>query len=243
MSMSFLRCLLKGAVFMVLAGCGDQSAEKTFTVGICADYPPYEFQEQGEFKGFEVDLAQLLARELKKTIRFENAPFGILLTMVDNGHVDAALSSLTITPQRQKNFDFSHPYDHEVIAAVFKKETPLRDKEDLNQKRIACQMGSTMEIWAKEHCPQATLTVMDYVPQALEALKAGHVDLVLMDGAQARMFCKKDPSVTSMAVARSQRGSGIAFKKGAALRKAVDDILSQKSIQQEIARLKEKWGL
>ena len=77
------------------------------TFALSADYPPFEFESKGELQGFDVDLAKNIAQQLGKEAAFQNIPFSAVLAAVQNGTADAAISTVTATPQRKKNFDFS----------------------------------------------------------------------------------------------------------------------------------------
>src|SRR5262249_50051276 len=142
-------------------------------------------------KGFDIDLAKLIAKELGKEAVFDNMQFSSILPALTSGQVDAAISTITITRDRKKNFDFTAPYYFEGMAAVFKKDVPIHDVSHLAGKKLSAQLGSTMEIWLKKHAKNEEIITMDNNNEAVEALKAGHIDVVLMDGAQGAIFSAK----------------------------------------------------
>lgn len=61
--------------------------------------------------------------------------FSGILPALSLGQVDAAISTITITKQRNKNFDFTEPYYFESMAAVFPKEKPIKSAKELTDKK------------------------------------------------------------------------------------------------------------
>ena len=98
-----------------------------------------------------------------------------------------------------------------------------------------------MEIWLKNNIPQAKLLVVDNNNQAIAALKAGHVDLVLMDGAQGVVFSQKNPGLAFVIITQSKEGYGLALKKSSPLTKQINQALHALEQNGELAKLKKKW--
>lgn len=206
-----------------------------------ADYPPFEYYENSEFKGLDIDIANLIAKSLGKEAVFENMQFSNVLMAVNSGRVDAAISTITITEEREKNFDFSIPYYFDSIAAVFPKKSPITEKAQLNGKKIACQLGTTMEIWSNENTKDSSIIGMNNNRQAIEALKIGHVDAVIMDTPQAIAFSQKNPNLHYSVIGSSKDGYAVAFKKGSELKVKVDNALRTLEKEGKIQEVKDKW--
>lgn len=205
------------------------------------EYPPFEYKQQGNLQGFDIELAKLVAKELGKEAVFDDMQFSSILPALSSGQVDAAISTITITEARKKNFDFSTPYYFEGMAAVFRKEEPVKDPSQLKGKKLAAQLGSTMELWLKSHATGEELVAMDNNNQAIEALKAGHVDVVLMDGAQGAIFSEKNPSLDYTIIAQAEDGYGIALPKDSILTAQVNRALASLKQKGDIEKLKKTW--
>ena len=230
---------------ILLSGCGEEKKTNTFAFATSPEYPPFEYRENGELKGFEIELATLIAKGLGKEVVFQEGQFSSLLAMLDNGKVDAAISTFTITEERKKSFDFSTPYHFESMAAVFKEgAAPIKHASDLADKKVASQLGSTMAFWVQENAAQlniAEVSTVDNNNQCIEALKAGHADVVIMDGSQAPVFCQKNPGLTYVGIVQAQDGFGIAVKKGDPLLLKINEILKKLEEEGTLQKLKEKW--
>lgn len=237
----FIAVLLLGLA-VILAGCGkeDSSTNKLRFV-TSSDYPPFEYKVNGKMVGFDVELGEMLAKELGKEAEFQDMQFSSLLAAVQSGMADAAISTVTVTKAREKNFDFSNPYYIESMAIVFHNTKPIKHADELAGKKIACQLGTTMQIWLKEHAPNTEIITTDNNSQAIEALKAGHVDGVLVDTVQGMTFSKKNSKLSYAIIAQADTGYAIAFKKGSSLKKQVDQALHSLEKKGIIQKLEKKY--
>lgn len=233
--------LLLMIVILLISACNQDKNQDTLHFGTSAEYPPFEYIQQGAIKGFDIDLATLIAKTLGKKAVFDNMQFSTILPALNSGQIDAAISTITITSERKQNFDFSNPYYFEGMAVVFKQTMPIQNSSQLVGKKLACQLGSTMEIWLKKHLSPESIMSMDNNNQAIEALKSGHVDAVLVDGAQGAVFSHKNPGLSYTMIAQAEDGYGIAYKKNAPLKAKIDHALQVLKEKGEIDKLKLKW--
>ncbi|MBS1988764.1 amino acid ABC transporter substrate-binding protein [Candidatus Dependentiae bacterium] len=238
---NYMNVVLGVALLFAVSGCGNHhKLGNVISFGISAEYPPFEYIQKGVLKGFDIDLARLVAKQLNKKAVFENMQFSTILPATQSGHVDAAISTITITPEREKNFDFSDSYYIESLAMVYPNGAPIIHESQLSGKKIACQLGTTMEVWLKEHAPDTQIITFDGNPQAIEALKAGHVDGVFIDGIQATVFSKNNLGLAYAVLAQSDTGYGVAVKKGSPLKDEINAALKALENSGELAALKKK---
>jgi polar amino acid transport system substrate-binding protein len=229
------------AVCSVLSGCKNNTEPKTLKFAVCADYPPFEYYENGKIVGFDIDLARALVEKLGQDAIFEDMQLTAMLASVDNGFSDAAISALAATKDRLQNYDFSARYYDESFATVYKKEHPIATQAQLSSAKIVCQLGSSMEIWLKNNVPNVSYGTTDNNNQAIEALKAGHYDCVFMDEIQATTFCKKNPGLEASHIATSGDGYSIALKKNSALMREINIALEKLQEDGTINKLQEKY--
>lgn len=237
-----MKMILSSVLLLAVSGCGNHhKIGNIISFGISAEYPPFEYVQGGVLKGFDIDLARLIAKQLNKEDVFENMTFSTILPALQSGHVDAAISTITITPEREKNFDFSDNYYVESLAMVYSSNSPVAEISQLPGKKIACQLGTTMEVWLKEHAFDTEIITFDGNPQAIEALKAGHVDGVFIDSIQAVVFSQKNSGLSHAVLSQSDTGYGVAVKKGSPLKDQINAALKTLENNGELAALKKKW--
>lgn len=233
--------LLLISSFILISSCNEQKNQNTLRFSTSAEYPPFEYIENGEIKGFDIDLAKLIAKELGKEAVFDNMQFSTVLPALNSGQDDVAIATITITEERKKNFDFSIPYYFEGMAAVFDISQPVKEISQLTGKKIAVQLGSVMEIWLHQNFPNAEITALDNNNQAIEALIAGHVDVVLMDGAQGGVYSKKYPGLSYSILAKANEGYGLVLRKDSPLRDEINSALENLKAKGEIQKLESIW--
>ncbi len=224
----------------LLSGCKEDTTNQ-ITFATSAEYPPFEFYQNNEIKGFDIELARLIAKEMDKEAKIQDMQFSSILAALQNGSVDAAISTITITEERKKNFDFSDSYYEESMSVLYPKASPLKGKTSLKYKKIACQLGTTMEIWLKNNTSGTEIILMNNNNQAVEALKAGHVDGVLIDSVQAVSFASQNPGLAYSFMARSDNGYGVAVKKGSKLKEDINKALQALKEKGELKKLQKKW--
>ncbi len=170
---------------LVLSACNpanNNSNTKTIKVAIEPAFPPFESKSQdGRLEGFDIDVINAVAKEAGWTVSFESLPFDGIIPALQADRVDAAISAITITPERQKTVSFSRPYFKAGLAiAVRENNTDITSINNLQKKKIAVQIGTTGAEKAKS-IPGAKVSQFDSAPLALLELSNGNVDAVIND--------------------------------------------------------------
>lgn len=145
-------------------------------------FPPFESQAAGgELEGFDIDLMNAIGEASGFTVEFQSLPFDGIIPALQAGTVDAAISAMTITPERAETVNFSRPYFKAGLAiAVREENTDITSFESLAGKRIAAQIGTTGASKANE-ISGAEVRTFDSGPLALQELSNGNVDAVIND--------------------------------------------------------------
>ena len=200
---------------LVFSGCSDKKNENTIIFGVSTDYPPFEYIEDAQLKGFDIDLANMIGESLNKKVEIKDMQFSNLMHAINSDNIDAAISTITATEERKKHFDFSDPYYNSAISIVYKEASEIEVSDNMNfqGKKIACQLGSVMEIWVNKNLENVNIVKVDHNNQAIESLKSGHVDFVVVDNIQAAEFVSKNPGLKHKIIAKSDEGYAIEFKK------------------------------
>lgn len=221
-------------------------ARGAIRVGLEGTYPPFNYQdESGKLTGFEVELAQALARELGVSAEFQPTKWDGLLAALESRRLDVVINQVTISDERQKKYDFSSPYTVSGIQALTRKADgdSIGTPADLAGKKVGVGLGTNYEQWLKENVPQADIRTYDDDPTKLQDLSVGRIDAALVDRLAAFEIVRKTGdrlAVAGDAFARQE--SGIALRKGnPELLAAIDQALTKLKADGTLSRLSEKW--
>ncbi len=221
-------------------GCSNNN-NNTIIFGTSAEYPPFEYVDHAELKGFDIDLAKLIAERMKKKAEFKDMQFSNLFQALNANQIDIAISTITITEERKKNFDFSDPYYFSSIAAVYHENDQINNLDDLKNKKISCQIGTTMESWIHSKLPDNELILINNNNQAIELLKNHYVDAIIIDEFQGKKFSKQYKTFSWSIIDESENGYGMAFKKKSKLKDQINKTLIELENDGEIKKLQKIW--
>jgi polar amino acid transport system substrate-binding protein len=165
---------------------GDLNLVKAGTLTVCSEIPyePFEFEQNGAYVGFDVDVMQAIADQLGLPMEFVATGFDAITSgaaMAAN-QCDIAASAITITPEREQNIDFSDPYYNAAQSLLVKKDSGIKTLADFAGKRLGVQSGTTGEAYAQENAPAtAELVGFEAGGELFVALEAGDIEGILQD--------------------------------------------------------------
>jgi arginine/lysine/histidine transporter system substrate-binding protein len=240
----------------VLAACGttdkgtsDNKEAKVLIMGTSAEFPPFETVDpnNGEFIGFDIDLAKAITSELGYELEIKDMKFDGLIGALQAGTIDFIASGMSATEDRKKNVDFSTEYLHANELFVTTKDSAVKGMDDIEGITVGTQLGSIQEAGAKKLAETTDMKVktLDRVPDLVQELKAGRIDAVLLDEAVADGFIKDMDLAGFKNENSASPGMAIAFPKGkdAALVEEFNKVLKQMEENGEFKKLQEKWGI
>jgi His/Glu/Gln/Arg/opine family amino acid ABC transporter permease subunit len=150
-------------------------------IGTDATYPPFENKEGNEFKGFDIDLGNAIAKEMGVRAVFINSNFQGIFPALQNGSFDIVMSALTITADRRKTLLFSDPYyDAGQIVAIRNDRQGIAGVDDLRGKRVGVQLNTTGQ-FELEKRGGVEVSKFDTMDLAMLALQNGQIDAVVGD--------------------------------------------------------------
>lgn len=238
-----LKCLTS-LVFIMMSTL-HASPKTIIQVGITPSYPPFEYRENNKIVGLDVDLIQMVAKELNWQIVFKELPFHDLIPALKNDQIDLAISAINMIPERKKYIDFSTSYyqPHELVWAMLKnRPSPFQTQKSL---KVGAQRGTYMENWIHEQRKLRSnlqVEILDSTPQLFEKLQNKLLDAILVEEIQALHFDKLHPSLIHYHTTDTMIESyGIAFKKGSALTAEVNKVLEKLINDGTIHKLSLKW--
>jgi lysine-arginine-ornithine-binding protein len=209
---------------------------ETVRIGTEADDAPFEsVGPDGKPAGFDIDLGNAICARAKLTCQWVNMDFDGLVAALDAHRIDAAMSQISVTPDRAKRVLFTEPVSRTagvLVATIGSGVTD--DPRTLKGKTVGVQSGTTHETYAKmTYGPVGTVQVYQTQLQAFQDLLAGRIDATLCDQGAAFKWLEAHAGTFGMAgkpisdPAVFGTGTAIAVRLGdAALRKKLDDGLA-----------------
>lgn len=158
--------------------------------GTNAEFPPFEYVgDDGEPDGFDVALIKAVGEKLGKEVQVENMEFDSLVSSIGN-RIDGAIAGMTVTEERKAEVDFSDPYYEAVQFVIVAADSDIAAADDLKNKTIGCQLGTT-GMFLAEDIEGATAQTYNRAIDAVNDLVNGRVDAVIIDKNPAEVFNTK----------------------------------------------------
>lgn len=230
--LSLLALALVGFVFAPLLARSVYSETKpNLVMATEAGYKPFDYlDESGQVVGFDVDLAREIAKDQGRELEINNLSFDALLTALQSGKADMVLAAMTVTPERQRNVNFSNPYYQASQKIIVRAgETKIKGKRDLVGQRIGVQLGTTGEESART-IEGAKISALTEVATLMSELGSGKIDAVIVDDQPAKLYAGRNGNFKILAENLSEESYAIAVRK--------DDTELLAKINATIARLK-----
>ena len=173
-----------------LAACGAKGATLAdvkkagkMTVATSPDFPPFESLEGDKVVGIEVDILELIAKELGVELEIVQMDFDSVLAAIQSAKYNCGMSGITANEDRKKNMLFTDPYYNAAQVIVVKADSAIKGKADLKDKTVSVQTGTT----AEAGCGDEGIAVQAFAANAdaKAALTTGKVDAWVVDNLTA----------------------------------------------------------
>ena len=194
------------AIAVLCCGCGgsendtssDAKASMTVTEGKLimatnAEFPPYEYKEGDTIVGIDAEVAKLIAEKLGLELEIADVDFDSIIPGVQSGKYDMGMAGMTVTDERKEKVNFSDSYATGVQVVIVKEDSDIKSIDDLEGKKIGAQQGTTGYIYASDSVEnggfgEENVTGYQNGALAVEALKGGKVDCVIIDNEPAKAY-------------------------------------------------------
>jgi polar amino acid transport system substrate-binding protein len=174
----------------------------------------------GKLVGFEIDVANRLAKDTGVKIEFVPTKWAGIIPALLTGKFDVIIGGMGILPQRNLKVNFTIPYDHSGMSIVAHKQRAAGYKglQDFNRPgvRLAARLGSTAEMAARKHMPQAKLQLFDDEAQVIQELRSGRVHALVASAPLPAFLALENPETlfTPLADTFTREPIGFAVRKG-----------------------------
>ena len=214
--------------------------EGALTVCTNPPYEPFEYEEDGEIVGLDMDIVAEVADDLGVDLEVKVTPFEGIQSGADvsSNNCDLVASGITITEEREENMDFSEPYFDADQGLLVPAGSGLDSAEDLEGLRVGVQQATTGLDWAEEQ----GLTTVEFEDLGLQvqALRNGDVDAIINDIAVLGPFTDDELEIGTVFPTGEQYGFGVETGNTALLR-AVNDTLARILTDGTYDEIYEEW--
>ncbi|MCK6095363.1 ABC transporter substrate-binding protein [Micrococcus sp. EYE_162] len=212
------------------------------TLTVCSDipYPPFEFEQDGELTGYDIDLVEAVAEELGLGLNVIDSSFEAIESGASLTGCDLNASSISITEARQRVMAFTLPYLDDDLVLVAKKGSGITNIDSAKGRRIGVQAATTGD----EYAQQNGLSPVQFEDggMQIQALQAGTVDAALGNQSVLLYSLKDDArfEVVESLPTGEQLGMAVGPHK-AQLGSAVNRALQGLRNDGTVAELQERW--
>src|SRR5260221_6088765 len=139
------------SLFLAVLFSGTALAQQPIRTGIDATFAPHAMPKAGGgLEGFNIDLANDLARRMGRPITIDGTEFSALIPGMNAKKYDFLIAPTTVTPERAKAMLFSEGYmETDYMFLQKKADKNIKGLEDLKGKTITVNKGSPYETWTK----------------------------------------------------------------------------------------------
>jgi ABC-type amino acid transport/signal transduction systems, periplasmic component/domain len=232
-------------VIFGIISCGKKdNGEKKLRVGLNAVFAPFEYVENGQVTGFDVDLINEIGKNLGYKVEIIDQSFDGLIPALKAGKIDIIVSGMSSTEERKKSVDFTDDYFVSKETYIRKKGNAAVTPATLSGKKIGVQLGTIQEIEAKE-IKGATVVPNESTVNTILDLKAGKIDVIILEKAVAQEYMKKNPEMEIFDEKPAKIGTAMALDKGKnqELIKQINDELKKMKENGKYNELIKKYGL
>lgn len=259
-------CLLIG-IMALISGCGGKSAQGAqdgdgaelkaikdrgvLKVGVKVDVPKFGFKDPqtNKIDGLEVDIARAIAKKIlgdPNKVELQGVTAKARGPLLDNGEIDLAIASFTITDERKKSYNFSEPYFTDHIGLMVKKNSGLTSLKDMDGKKIGVAQSATAHRDLQAEADKLGIKVQFFEfashPEIKTAFDAGRIDVY--GGDISILSGYLDDSNVILEDRYSPQRNGVGSKKtNTALAKVVDETVAELEKSGELEKLIQKWDI
>ncbi|WP_268913919.1 amino acid ABC transporter substrate-binding protein/permease [Lentilactobacillus sp. SPB1-3] len=121
----------------------DAHAERTYQIGTDVTFPPFEFaNNQNKYVGIDMHLMKAIAKDQGFNVKIKPLGFNAAVQALESNQIDGVIAGMSITPERQAKFDFSHPYFKSGVVMATKPGRNIKNLKDLRGQKVAVKTGT-----------------------------------------------------------------------------------------------------
>lgn len=206
-------------------------------------FVPFEFMQDGEYVGFDIDMWKVISEELGLEYELRAMDFNGIIPGLQTGQVDVALAGITIRPDRAEVIDFSDGYYESGFRIMVPTDSEIESAEDLAGKTLAVRTGTSAADYARENFTETELRQFPNIDNAYLELRTGRVDAAMHDTPNVLYYIATagDGQVKAVGEQMMAHEYGIAFPKGSELVEPVNAALASMREDGRYDEIYTKW--
>ena len=160
-----------------------------------AAFPPFEMvADDGSFEGFDVEVADAIAKKLGLELEVDDMEFDAALLAVQENKSDIVMAGVSVTEDRLMVMNFTDYYFSSTQKVIVKEGSDVT-MDNLGEKMIGVQRATTGHIYVSDTYGESQVTPYDNGASAVQALLNGQVDCVVIDANPAQEFVDSNPGL------------------------------------------------
>ena len=224
-------------LILFLGGCGKDDDKLVMVTE--AGFAPYEYYENGEIVGVDIDIAKEIAKYLGKELVVKDVAFDSIINEVKTGKADFGAAGISYNEERAKQVDFTINYSTSKQIVVVKEDNIKININDLDNLKIAVQLGSVGDTYVTKNYPNADIVRQKKYLAAIQDLLKNKVDCVVMDELPAKEILKNNAGLKILNQELFSDTYGMVVKKGNkelldAINKVLEDLVEEGKIDEFI---------
>ena len=227
--MKGIKVLIALLLMLTLCGCKNENELVLVTE---AGFAPYEYYENDEIVGVDIEIAKEIANDLNKELIIKDVAFDSIINEINKGKADIAAAGISITEERKKEVDFSIEYATSKQVIIINSSSTITNPEEIYSKKVGVQLGTTADLFLSEKMSDNSIIRQKKYLSLVEDLKANKVDAIVMDSLPANEIIKQNSNLKILNKELFVDKYGMVVKKGN------DELL--KSVNETLERLIEE---
>ena len=222
-------------LMMLMASAAHADGDKLI-VGASCDFPPYEYYDGEDIVGIEVEMLQVIAERLNLEFEIQDMAFDSIIAAVTSGKVDVGMSGFTVTEERKLSVDFTISYTKAKQSVVVPAEgSKINEIDDLYTEgatyAVGVQNSTTGDLYITDDVETMglLLDIQRFIkyPDAINALKSGKLECVILDDQVAKAFVAENPDLKMLDTAYADEDYAMCLAKDNPLTEQINAVLEE----------------
>ena len=214
---------------------------KYLNIAVDSTFPPFAFLMEDKVSGFDIDIAGEIAKRLGRELKISQISWNEIFERINDAGIDAIISGISNSVDRQKSVDFSEPYYSLEFISLTLSSSSIILKEELVNKKVG-MLKNEMEDLGPDILSQYLITGYDDVVALIKGLKAEEIQGIIISIPIGVKILNEDPE-TYRFISRMESiiEYSIVLKKGSLLTEKVNQVLKEITDDGTYKKIYDNW--